>query len=274
LPSAGLVMPSDHLPQSYTPLQSITGRACRTRQPTGPTALMGFGPLRRLRQSGAHHPRACLTRFVALTGFLSLLALCFSRRLPALFHAGNALGVPPSRAFPPRQAGDTFSGPLALLPLAAAYGSTSGPWGQARIRCCGAPCFRPRRNPLLSWAFIPSRVFPSPAMGPQRVPPLLTLSATDSQFRLRMASRVLLGGGVGLTLSSLPTLLGSPASSSFRPTRKIFGTQVPTPLHPDMKCRSVLRWCFRSTERSGRRTFRRRTRATRTAFHSSQFHIA
>jgi hypothetical protein len=112
LPSAGLVMPSDFLPQSSTPLQSITGHACRTHQPTGPTALMGFVPLRRLRQSGAHYPRVCLTRYVALSGFLSLLAPCFSRRLPALFHAGNALGVLPSRAFPPRQAGTPSRGPM------------------------------------------------------------------------------------------------------------------------------------------------------------------
>jgi len=164
LPSAGLGMPSDHLPQSFTPLQSITGRACRTRQPTGPTALMGFGPLRRLRQSGAHSPRACLTRFVALTGFLSLLALCFSRRLPALFHAGNALGVQPSRAFPPRQAGDTFSGPHALLPLAAAYGSTSGPQARrgyvaaarhisdlATTRCSPGLSSPPGSSPLPRW---------------------------------------------------------------------------------------------------------------------------
>lgn len=122
-------------------LQSPTeyDRACLPDPPiTGPTALMGFGPLRRLRQSGAHLARVCLTRYVALSGFLSLLALCFSRRLPALFHAGNALGVPPSRAFPPRQAGDTFSGPHALLPLAAAYGSTPGP--QARRGSVAAAC--------------------------------------------------------------------------------------------------------------------------------------
>lgn len=164
LPSAGLVMPSDHLPQSYTPLQSITGRACRTHQPTGPTALMGFDPLRRLWQSGAHSSRVCLARYVALSGFLSLLAPYFSRRLPALFHAGNALGVPPSRAFPPRQAGDTFSGPHALLPLAAAYGSTPGPQarrgsvaatrhisGLAATRCSPGLSSPPGSSPLPRW---------------------------------------------------------------------------------------------------------------------------
>jgi hypothetical protein len=96
---------------------------------------MGFAPLRRLRQSGAHFTRACLTRYVALSGFLNLSALCFSRRLPALFHAGNALGVPPFRAFPPRPAEDTLSGPRALLPLAAAERLDSRALGQTRIRC-------------------------------------------------------------------------------------------------------------------------------------------
>jgi hypothetical protein len=157
-------MPSDHLPQSYTPLQSITGRACRTRQPPSPTALMGFGPLRRLRQSGAHCPRACLTRFVALSGFLSLLALYFSRRLPALFHAGNALGVPPSRAFPPRQAGTPSQGPLPscrwpsraarLQGLGARRGSVAATRhisGLAATRCSPGLSSPPGSSPLPRW---------------------------------------------------------------------------------------------------------------------------
>jgi hypothetical protein len=88
---------------------------------------MGFSPLRRMRQSGAHFTRVCLTRYVALSGFLNLLALCFSRRLPALFHAGNAHGVPPFRAFPPPPSLDSLSGSRSLLPSTAANGSTSGP---------------------------------------------------------------------------------------------------------------------------------------------------
>jgi len=96
---------------------------------------MGFVPLRRMRQSGAHFTRACLTRYVALSGFRNLSALCFSRRLPALFHAGNAHGVPPFRAFPPRPAEDTLSGPPALLPLTAAERLDSRALGQTRIRC-------------------------------------------------------------------------------------------------------------------------------------------
>ena len=112
--------------------------------------------------------------------------------------------------------------------------------GQVRVRCCNAPCFRPRRSPLLSWAFIPSRVFYARALGPQRVPPLMALSATDSQFRLRMTSRVSIHASVGSTLSSLPTLMGSLALSSFRPTRTAFRTSPHAPTNR-MKCRSVLR---------------------------------
>jgi hypothetical protein len=104
---------SDGLPPFGLHSPSEYHRACPPGLPIlDPTALMGFVPLRRLRQSGAHFSRVCLARYVALPGFLSLLALCFSRRLPALFHAGNALGVPPSRAFPPRQAGTTFRCPM------------------------------------------------------------------------------------------------------------------------------------------------------------------
>jgi hypothetical protein len=141
---------------------------------------MGFDPLRRLRQSGAHLPRACLTRYVALTGFLSLLALYFSRRLPALFHAGNALGVPPSRAFPPRQAGTPSRGPLPSCRWPPRCSSTPRPQA-GRGSVAPAPLFRNRRSPMLSWAFIPSRVFPSPAMEPRMG------SSSHELFRGRLA---------------------------------------------------------------------------------------
>lgn len=128
---------------------------------------MGFDPLRRMRQSGAHYSRACLTRYVALSGFLNLLALYFSRRLPALFHAGNAHGVLPSRAFPPRQAGTSSRGPLPSCRWPPRCSSTPGPQA-GRGSVAPAALFRTRRSPVLSWAFIPYRVFPSPAMEPQK----------------------------------------------------------------------------------------------------------
>jgi hypothetical protein len=103
--------------------------------------LSGFGPLWRFRSSGAHFSRVCLARYVALSGFRNLLAPYFSKRRPALFHAGNAFGVPPSRAFPPRQA-RPLSKPPALLPLALRNGLDSKAFGRTRIRYPGTPSFR------------------------------------------------------------------------------------------------------------------------------------
>jgi len=54
---------------------------------------MSSDPFSVFRTSGAHIPRVYLARSVAFTGFLNLLTPYFSKRLPALFHAGNALGV-------------------------------------------------------------------------------------------------------------------------------------------------------------------------------------
>jgi hypothetical protein len=47
-----------------------------------------------------HESGACLTPFVALTGFLTLSVPCSPPRLPTLFHAGNAHGVHPSELSP------------------------------------------------------------------------------------------------------------------------------------------------------------------------------
>jgi len=49
---------------------------------------------------GVHSARACLTRYVPLSGFLNLLADSSSRSLLALFHASNPLGVHPPGLFP------------------------------------------------------------------------------------------------------------------------------------------------------------------------------
>jgi hypothetical protein len=129
-------------------------------------ALLRFLPLRRICSPGAHYPRACLTRYVAPSGFLNLLTLSFSRSRPALFHAGNALGVTPSRAFPPLSAAPLTHRqrifPLAVHPKipeeileARLQGiePRAGPLLRFGI-------FQPQRSPMLSWAFVPSRVLP------------------------------------------------------------------------------------------------------------------
>jgi hypothetical protein len=65
---------------------------------------MGFGSPSTFEDWRIHSPGACLTPFVALTGFLALSAPCSPPGRPALFHAGDAHGVRPFRAFPSRGA--------------------------------------------------------------------------------------------------------------------------------------------------------------------------
>jgi len=48
----------------------------------------------------ARFPRVCLTRHLPSSGFLTLLTTCFLRNPPAMFQAGNALGVFPSGLLP------------------------------------------------------------------------------------------------------------------------------------------------------------------------------
>jgi hypothetical protein len=60
---------------------------------------MGFRSPPTLEPWRIHCPGACLTPFVALSGFLILSAPCSPPYLPTLFHAGSVLGVSPFRAF-------------------------------------------------------------------------------------------------------------------------------------------------------------------------------
>jgi hypothetical protein len=57
-------------------------------------------PLRRLSPSESTPPRLANTGYVPPTGFLTLSTACSSLERPALFHAGNALGVRPSGSSP------------------------------------------------------------------------------------------------------------------------------------------------------------------------------
>jgi hypothetical protein len=60
---------------------------------------IGFFPLRRFSWLSPL-PRVCLTRYVPLSGFLNLLAVCSSANREALFHASYAHGVLPSEVSP------------------------------------------------------------------------------------------------------------------------------------------------------------------------------
>lgn len=66
--------------------------------------------------SKIHSTQVCLTRSVPLSGSLSLLGVSSSRYPPALFHAGDALGVLPS-GLPPLVRYGTLSSLVTLLPL-------------------------------------------------------------------------------------------------------------------------------------------------------------
>ena len=135
------------------------------------------------------------------------------------------MGFHPPELSPRVESKHPFGAP-ALLPLAAANGSASR-LRTKRGSVAGAPLFRNHASSLLSWAFIPSRVFPFAAIGPQKSPSShdlihsrLTVSSADG---LQSLTR----GKVGLALSSLPTLLGSCASTLdhlllFRPCRNHF----------------------------------------------------
>jgi hypothetical protein len=54
---------------------------------------LGFGALRRLRLRAATNTGLASPGSATPSGFLSLLTLPSARTLPALFHAGNALGL-------------------------------------------------------------------------------------------------------------------------------------------------------------------------------------
>jgi hypothetical protein len=170
-------------------------------------------------------PRACLTRYVAPTDFLSLLTLSFSESPPALFHAGNALGVSPFRAFPPLSAAPPTHR-RRFYPHAVSQKIPeriprldSRAFSQEQVRCSASAYFsldEARCSPGLSSppgfspsSPVPARSFRLPAIGP-----LMDLASGDSLSHLTLSCRVLPEEKLALTLPSLPTLLGFVAFSN------------------------------------------------------------
>jgi hypothetical protein len=101
-------------------LQSITRPCCRSVSETRGfgdflAPLMGFLSPSTFQDWRIHSTGACLTPYVALSGFLTLSALCSPPIRPALFHAGDVHGVSPFRAFSSRGAVPPLGGLLALL---------------------------------------------------------------------------------------------------------------------------------------------------------------
>jgi len=64
------------------------------------TALLGLRSPSALSALEARSTPVCLAGHLPSSGFRTLLTVCFFQNLPALFHAGNALGVFPSGLFP------------------------------------------------------------------------------------------------------------------------------------------------------------------------------
>jgi len=94
------------LSSSFAPLQSLTLPSLLSAEypPPPATSLAVASPATFSRYQAATHPEATTPRVRALSAFLTLSGPCSTRYLPALFHAGPARGVLPSRVPPARGA--------------------------------------------------------------------------------------------------------------------------------------------------------------------------
>jgi hypothetical protein len=157
-------------PCACSPLQSFTGPD--RRQPKPAASSHGVRSPSASSVLEARLPRACLTRHLPTSGFLTLLPVCFLQHLPALFHAGNAHGVSSFRAFSPRRALRFLSDAVTFVTLAPARKDpqvtskvlqTGRPVSKAllsaKIRHL-RPWVQPCRRPLPSWFSLTSRDFP------------------------------------------------------------------------------------------------------------------
>jgi hypothetical protein len=174
----------------------FTRRCSRSPQRVKRPPPMEFLPLQRIQQGESTRPGFTSPGKFRLQGFLTLLTACSSPCLPALFHAGNAHGVPPFRGFPsqgaarPRRKRDTLLTFLPTLclqprtegggrPLPRHLGFREGPFGRLQGFCLPKSPFtstdtiRFRRQPVPSWAFS-SLGFTPPAQTQRISPPLLS----------------------------------------------------------------------------------------------------
>jgi len=106
--------------------------------------------------------RDCLTRPPAPSGFPNLLAPSSAPSLPALFHAGSALGVTLQSFVPPAQP-HAISGAVPLLTFGPLMtrAPVSRVFLRARVRH-QIQRFKPRPGALLSWVFFPPGYSRSP----------------------------------------------------------------------------------------------------------------
>jgi hypothetical protein len=105
-----------------------------------------FVPLRRVSPSEATPPRLADTEYVPPSGFLTLSAACSSLERPALFHAGNAHGVSPSRGFPSLPGPTARHSGIALLTFLPRIGQSVARSGRRRASREGAYRAVPERR--------------------------------------------------------------------------------------------------------------------------------
>ena len=179
--------------------------------------------------------RVCLARPPAPTGFLNLLALSSAPSLPALFHAGSAHGVPPSRAFLLSCSRTPSPAPLPSWRLEEGHVDapfTGEPNPKRRLKPASrAPC--PTSSPSGSCSTRESATYPrlfrpraarsSPGLSPSRVFSLTGMARLSPRlpswawpYRSHATDKATLQGlassEIGSSLSRPPTLLGFVAS--------------------------------------------------------------
>jgi hypothetical protein len=146
--SASPLKPSSNFPEQAPVSHTVnfwTGLPAHNRA-AGQFPSHGILPPKALEESEVHSPRACLTRYVPLPGFHTLLGVSSSRNRPVLFHTGNAPGVSPSGLFPLHGYG-TLSSLVTLLTLPSGF-----PTGSKAVRnkpssaTRKAPCRIPRSS--------------------------------------------------------------------------------------------------------------------------------
>jgi hypothetical protein len=136
---------------------------------------MEFLPLQRIQLEESTRPGLASPGTFRLQGSLTLLAVCSSSSLPALFHAGNAHGVSPFRGFPSQGAAPPHQRSVTLLtffpasclqprsagdgrPLPRHLGFREGPFNRLqgfylpKSPFSSANTFKSRRRPIPSWA--------------------------------------------------------------------------------------------------------------------------
>lgn len=205
-----------HLPQVFSPLQSITERA---RQ----ASLSRPGRSPGVRSPSAHDVRPEPTSpGLASPGTLRLQAFAASWRLASpdasrpCFMPVTPMGFLALQSFSPSSSRNPSRGHVALLPFTVAirlgfraFSPESGSVVRVarisdatRARCSPGLLAPPGSSPLPRW--LPLRVASSPGLHPG----LLGRPSNPG-----LPSRVSFAGESALALSSPPTLLGSPASS-------------------------------------------------------------